>query len=96
MATDGNGLRGEGGEFSETLELLNPGCRLQVVSSWVAAREAAEYRPILEALFKQYMEPALEFCRSSVTALVKQAAVTQAQTVCSILEGMLPKVHDNH
>lgn len=62
------------------------------MNSWVAAREAAEFRPLLETLFKKYLEPALDFCRTSVTALVKQAAVTQAQTVCSILDGMIPKV----
>ncbi|KAF5834390.1 hypothetical protein DUNSADRAFT_8976 [Dunaliella salina] len=62
-----------------------------VVDSWIEKLEATEYRPLLTTLFSRYVDPTLEFCRRNFKFLVPLPAVNQVQTVCKILEGILPK-----
>jgi len=38
------------------------------------------------------VDPTLEFCRRNFKFLVPLPAVNQVQTLCKILEGILPKV----
>lgn len=61
------------------------------VESWVERLEAAEYRPLLTALFSRYVEPTLEHCRRNFKTVVPLPAINQVQTLCKILEGVLPK-----
>lgn len=62
-----------------------------VVDSWIEKLEAAEYRPLLAALFTRYVDVSLEYCRRNFKTVVPLIAVNQAMTICKILEGMLPK-----
>ncbi|PNW78281.1 hypothetical protein CHLRE_09g403800v5 [Chlamydomonas reinhardtii] len=62
-----------------------------VVASWIDKLEAAEYRPLLTALFTKYVDPCLEHCRRNFKTVVPLPAVNQAMTICKILEGILPK-----
>lgn len=62
-----------------------------VVDSWIEKLEAAEYRPLLAALFTRYVDASIEYCRRNFKTVVPLIAVNQAMTICKILEGMLPK-----
>lgn len=53
--------------------------------------QAAEYRPLLTALFTKYVDPCLEHCRRNFKYVVPLPAVNQAMSICKILEGILPK-----
>ena len=66
-----------------------PAC--QAVESWMAGLEASEFRPLLAVLFERYVETTLEHCRRNFKAVVPLPAVSQAMTVCHILESLLPK-----
>jgi dynein heavy chain len=67
-----------------------------MVDSWIEHLEAAEYRPLLTALFTRYVDTTLEHCRRNFKTLVPLPAVNQVMTVCKILEGILPKVRVTH
>ena len=56
------------------------------------ALDAPEYKPILASLFDKYVEATMAHCRAAFKAVVALPAVSQAQTVCKILEGILPRV----
>jgi dynein heavy chain len=61
------------------------------VESWLQLLDAAEYRPILAPLFDKYVEATLEHCARKFRTVVPLPAVSQAQTLCKILDGLLPK-----
>ncbi|MEW5311809.1 MAG: hypothetical protein WDW38_003494 [Sanguina aurantia] len=61
------------------------------VDSWIDKLEATEYRPLLTTLFARYVDPCLEFCRRNFKNVVPLMPITQATTICKILEGILPK-----
>ncbi len=63
----------------------------QAVDSWLAGLEASEFRPLLAVLFEKYVETTMEHCRRNFKAVVPVPAVSQAMTVCHILESLLPK-----
>ena len=69
-----------------------PHALLQAVENWMQALEAQEYKPILVSLFDKYVEPTLAHCRRAFKTVVPLPAINQAQTLCKILEGILPKV----
>ncbi len=54
--------------------------------------QAAEYRPLLTALFTRYVDVTLEYCRRNFKLVVPLPAICQVMTVCKILDGILPKV----
>ena len=56
------------------------------------ALDAQEYRPILAGLFDKYVEATMAHCRHAFKVVVALPAVSQAMTVCKILEGILPRV----
>ena len=62
-----------------------------MVDSWIEAREATEYRPILIELFDRYMPRSLEHCRRAFRTIVPLVPMNIAGTVCKILDGMIPK-----
>ena len=61
-----------------------------IVDSWIEKLEAAEYRPLLQALFTRYVDVTLEYCRRNFKYVVPLPAVNQVMTVCKVLEGILP------
>ena len=63
-----------------------------MVDSWIAALECIEHRPLLAALFAKYTDATLELCRREYKTVVPLRAINQVQTVCRILEGVLPQV----
>lgn len=65
---------------------------MQPVESWLQSLEAVEYRPILSGLFDKYVEATLQHCRRNFKTVTPLPAVSQAMTICHILEGILPKV----
>lgn len=69
---------------------------MQAVDSWLASLEASEFRPLLVVLFERYVEATLEHCRRNFKAVMPLPAVSQAMTVCRILESLLPKVSPRH
>ncbi len=56
------------------------------------ALDAQEYKPILSGLFDKYIEATMAHCRHAFKVVVALPAVSQAMTVCKILEGILPRV----
>lgn len=56
------------------------------VESWVERLEAAEYRPLLTALFGRYVESTLEHCRRAFKTVVPLPAINQVQTLCKVRE----------
>ena len=63
---------------------------MPAVESWVAARDDKLMAPVLLELFTRYLEKSLEHCRRSFRTVVPLVPINIAQTVCKILEGMLP------
>lgn len=61
------------------------------VDSWIERLEAAEYRPLLTALFSRYVDVCLDHCRRSFKTVVPLPAVSQVAALCKILEGVLPR-----
>lgn len=61
------------------------------VESWMASLEVAELRPLLSALFDKYADACMEYCRRNFKYVVRLPAIAQAQIVCKILDGILPK-----
>jgi dynein heavy chain len=61
------------------------------VDSWMDNLEVSEYKPLLSALFDKYAEPCMEYCRRNFKYVVQLPSVAQAQIVCKILDGILPK-----
>ena len=51
---------------------------------------------MLASLFDKYVEPTLAHCRRAFKTVVPLPAINQAQTLCKILEGVLPQVHCQH
>ena len=67
--------------------------RLPVVRTQTEAMvlQAKEYQPLLTALFGKYVDVCLEHCRRHFKYVVQLPAVSQAMTICKILEGILPQ-----
>ena len=63
-----------------------------MVDSWIEKLEASEYKSLLTTLFARYVDPTLEFCRRNFKYVVPVPAISQAMTICKILEGILPQV----
>lgn len=61
------------------------------VDSWIDTLEATEYKPLLATLFEKYVDTSLDFCRRNFKFVVQLPAVSQALTICKILEGILPQ-----
>jgi dynein heavy chain, axonemal len=61
------------------------------VDSWMDNLEVTEFKPLLSALFDKYAEPCMEYCRRNFKYVVQLPSVAQAQIVCKILDGILPK-----
>ena len=61
-----------------------------MVDSWIEAREATEYRPILIELFDRYMPRSLEHCCRAFRTIVLGAHEHRGYRV-QILDGMIPK-----
>ena len=61
-----------------------------MVDSWIEAKEAVEYRPILIELFDRYMPRSIEHCRRTFRTIVPLVPMNIAGTVCKILDGMIP------
>ncbi|KAI3434555.1 hypothetical protein D9Q98_002628 [Chlorella vulgaris] len=60
------------------------------VESWVDKLECVDYKPLLGMLFSKYVDATLEYCRRHLRNLVPLPAINQVQTLCKILEGVLP------
>ena len=65
---------------------------IQAVNSWIAKLEVAELRPMLSTLFDRYVETSIEHCRRNFKTVVPLPAISQALTVCRLLEAVLPTV----
>ena len=65
---------------------------MQAVNSWIAKLEVAELRPMLGTLFDRYVETTIEHCRRNFKTVVPLPAISQALTVCRLLEAVLPTV----
>ena len=61
------------------------------MDSWIQKVEASEYRPLLASLFDRYVDVTLDWVRRNCKQLVSLPAISQAQTLCNILEGFLPQ-----
>ena len=53
--------------------------------------QVTEFKPLLSALFDKYVESTMEYCRRNFKYVVQLPAIAQAQIVCKILDGILPK-----
>ena len=62
------------------------------MNSWIAKLEVAELRPMLGTLFDRYVETTIEHCRRNFKTVVPLPAISQALTVCRLLEAVLPTV----
>ena len=65
---------------------------MQAVNSWIAKLEVAELRPTLSTFFDRYVETTIEHCRRNFKTVVPLPAISQALTVCRLLEAVLPTV----
>ncbi|EFN51784.1 hypothetical protein CHLNCDRAFT_37234 [Chlorella variabilis] len=61
------------------------------VESWVEMLECTDHKPMLNMLFSKYVDGTLEHCRRNYKTVVPLPAINQVQTLCKILEGILPK-----
>ncbi|KAK9808985.1 hypothetical protein WJX72_007373 [[Myrmecia] bisecta] len=61
------------------------------VDSWIEKLEASEYKVLLSTLFARYVDPTLEYCRRNFKYVVPLLPISQAMTICKILEGILPQ-----
>jgi dynein heavy chain len=64
---------------------------MPAVESWIQARDDKVLAPILTELFERYLDKSLEHCRRSFKTVVPLVPLNQAQTVCKILEALLPE-----
>ena len=48
-----------------------------VVDSWIEQLEAAEFRPLLSALFTRYVDPTMEYCRRNFKFVVPLPLINQ-------------------
>ena len=62
-----------------------------LVESWIQARDDRIMAPLLSELFARYLERSLEHCRRNFKTVVPLVPINMAQTVCKILEGLLPE-----
>ncbi|KAK3254170.1 Dynein beta chain, flagellar outer arm [Cymbomonas tetramitiformis] len=62
-----------------------------VVDSWINSLEDKQYVPLLIELFGRYMDKSLEHVRRNFKTVCPLPLVNQAQSVCKILEGIIPK-----
>ena len=60
------------------------------VESWIAGLEEQQYHPLLIELFARYLERGLDYVRRNFKHVTPLVYINMAQTVCKILEGMLP------
>ena len=60
------------------------------VESWIQELEEKQLQPVLIELFARYMEKSLDYVRRNFKQVTPLVYVNIAQTVCKILEGMLP------
>ncbi|CAG9462750.1 unnamed protein product [Pedinophyceae sp. YPF-701] len=58
--------------------------------SWIEGLECDQYRGLLTTLFEKYVETSLEHCRRNFKTVVPLEPIQQVQTICKILEGILP------
>ena len=65
---------------------------LQAVDSWMSKLEVTELRVQLGELFSKYADVSMEHCRRNFKSVVPIPSITQAMTICQILEGLIPKV----
>ena len=65
---------------------------MQAVNNWMAKLEVAELRPMLSTLFDRYVETSIEHCRRNFKTVVPLPAISQALTVCRLLEAVLSTV----
>jgi dynein heavy chain, axonemal len=63
-----------------------------VIDSWVAKRSSQELRSAFLPLFERYVEPALDFIKTSSATLAVPSLplVNLIETLCNLLEGLLP------
>ena len=59
--------------------------------SWIAKLEQKDLRPIFHRLFDDYVEGPLEYCRRNLRTVVPIEPINIVETICKILEGMLPE-----
>lgn len=64
----------------------------QAVDSWMSRLEVPELRLQLGELFTKYADTSMDHCRRNFKTVVPLPAITQAMTVCQILEGLMSKV----
>ena len=62
------------------------------MDSWISKLENAEVRTALGEYFTKYVDTSLDYCRRNYKTVVPVPAITQAMTICRILEGLLVKV----
>ena len=72
----------------------DPNMLMQVVESWIQSLECFEHRSILTSLFAKYIETTADYCRRNFKTVVPLPLVNQVQTVCKVMEGFLPQVHN--
>ncbi len=60
--------------------------------SWLTRLPTAELQPLLQALGSKYLEGCMEYARRHCATVVPLPPINMVQTVCGILDGMLPKV----
>lgn len=63
---------------------------MPAVESWIQARDDKLMAPFLLDLFQRYLPKSLEHVRRTFRTVVPLVAVNLAQTVCKVLEGLLP------
>lgn len=62
--------------------------------SWIARCKTRDLRASLLSLFDRYVDPALDFVYKYCKSVLSLPAVNTVQTVCHILEGLLPNDED--
>lgn len=53
--------------------------------------EQTELRQALAELFSKYVDTSLEHCRRNFKTVVPLVPISQAMTICQILESLIPK-----
>eukprot|EP00232_Nephroselmis_pyriformis_P019075 CAMPEP_0182900652 /NCGR_PEP_ID=MMETSP0034_2-20130328/28990_1 /TAXON_ID=156128 /ORGANISM="Nephroselmis pyriformis, Strain CCMP717" /LENGTH=4527 /DNA_ID=CAMNT_0025034901 /DNA_START=131 /DNA_END=13711 /DNA_ORIENTATION=+ len=69
-----------------------------VVESWIQRTDSSggsildkQYQALLTKMFAKYMEKSLDHCRRNFKLVTPLVPVNMAQTVCKILDGILPR-----
>lgn len=64
----------------------------QAVDTWLKGLENVEQRSLLKSMFDKYVSSTMTYCSKSFRSMTPNLAVSEALTICKLLEGLLRQV----